>query len=64
VDNEVVDGFVGDGALAFVFRLAGVDEGSCGEHFEDSFGVGDSEVFALRMECQLMWPFILVEVQR
>ena len=47
MDDEVVDGFVGYGAFAFVGSFVGVDVGCCGEHVEDGFGVGDCEVFAL-----------------
>jgi hypothetical protein len=47
VHDEVVDGLVGDGPLAFVAGLGGVDVGCGGDHVEDGFGVGDCEVFAL-----------------
>lgn len=47
VDDEVVNGLVGDGAFASVGGKGGVDVWCCGEHFEDGFGVGDCEVFAL-----------------
>lgn len=47
MDDEVVDGLVDDGALAFVGGEGCVNVWCCGEHFEDGLGVGDREVFAL-----------------
>lgn len=43
VDDQIVDRFVGDRALALVG-----DKGGLGEHAHDGFAVGDGECFALR----------------
>lgn len=47
VDDEVIDGFVCDGAFALVLRLGGIDVWCCRKHVEDSFGIRNGEVFTL-----------------